>query len=208
MKATPDLLFQETMSGPLGLGARSPEVGKRWGRTSPLSLHATIRIDSMEDFLQDPAHTAWLGGQISFTPFAQHLPILRGSFHLFSNSNEPSMRLMRYGALFEHEGRAYWLSGTKYLRDDPGPDLWPDTTRLLTTLHEGQDERAPVVGAGVLSIGVRGLLALAASMRSPRGGPRELARFGRFFLGNLWDLYVHPPALSLAGLLNPRGAGV
>jgi len=208
MKSVPDLLFQETMSGPLGLGTRSPEVGKRQGRASPLSLHATIRIDSMEDFLQDSEHTAWLGGHVSFPAFAEHLPILRGRFQLFSPSHEPRMRLMRYGALFEHEGREYWLSGTKYLRDDPGPDLWPDTTRLLTTLHEGHDARGPVVGAGVLSIGVRGLLALVASMRSPQGGARELARFGRFFLGNLWDLYVHPPTLSLDDWLNPRGAGV
>jgi len=190
MPFAPDLLFHETLSGPMALGRRDPEHPVRHGRTTRLSLHATIRIDSMEDFLMDPEHVAWMGGHLSFPPLSKCLPIREGRFQLFSPSDDPLMRLMHYDARFEHEGRTYFLSGTKFLRDDPGPDLWADTTRLHTTLHEGHDERGPVVAVGVLSVGVRQLLALMASMRSPRGGPQALARFGQFFLGNLWELYA------------------
>ncbi|MCY1080539.1 hypothetical protein [Archangium lansingense] len=190
MPFTPDLLFHETMSGPMALGSRNPEHPARHSRTTRLSLHATIRIDSMEDFLLDPEHVAWLGGHLSFPPFSKCIPIRQGRFQLFSPSDDPLMRLMHYDALFEHEERTYCLSGTKFLRDDPGPDLWTDTTRLHTTLHEGHDTQGPVVGAGVLTVGVRELLALVASMRSPRGGSQTLARFGQFFLSNLWELYA------------------
>lgn len=190
MPFTPDLLFHETLSGPMALGRRESEHRTRHGRTTRVSLHATIRIDSLEDFLLDPEHEAWLGGHVSFPPFSQCLPIRQGRFQLFSPSDDPLMRLMHYGARVEHEGCTYFLAGTKFLRDDPGPDLWMDTTRLLTTLHEGHDERGPVVATGVLSVGIRELLALMASMRSPRGGPLTLVRFGRFFLGNLWELYA------------------
>jgi hypothetical protein len=190
MPFTPDLLFHETLSGPMALGKQGREYPARHGRTTRLSLHATIRIDSLEDFLMDPEHVAWLGGHLSFPPFSKCLPIREGRFQLFSPSDDPLMRLMHYDARFEHEGRTYFLSGTKFLRDDPGPDLWADTTRLHTTLHEGHDERGPLVSVGVLSVGVRELLALMASMRSPRGGPQALVRFGQFFLGNLWELYA------------------
>ncbi|HEX5750754.1 MAG TPA: hypothetical protein VFZ09_31300 [Archangium sp.] len=190
MPFAPDLLFHETLCGPMALGNRDAGPPARHGRTTRLSLHATIRIDSLEDFLLDPEHVAWLGGHLSFPPLSKYLPIHEGHFQLFSPSDDPLMRLMHYDARFEHEERTYFLSGTKFLRDDPGPDLWMDTTRLLTTLHEGHDERGPVVAAGVLSVGVRELLRLMASMRSPGSGPQALVRFGRFFLGNLWELYA------------------
>src|SRR5690348_2058859 len=49
MPFTPDLLFHETLSGPMALGRRESEHRARHGRTTRLSLHATIRIDSLED---------------------------------------------------------------------------------------------------------------------------------------------------------------
>ena len=77
-----------------------------------------------------------------------------GSFNLFKAGDDPNTRLMTYGMTFEHAGREYYLSGTKTIRDDKGPDLWRDTTRLYCRLHEGPDERGPVVGAGVLKLGL------------------------------------------------------
>lgn len=192
----PELLFRETMAGPMALGAWDPLHGEHVGRATPLTLTSTIRIASLDGFLSDPSHEARLAGEVSFPPFGEHLPILRGSFQLFSPTEEPSLRLMRYEVCFSHEGREYFLAGTKFLQDEPGSNLWLETTRLYTTLHEGPDTRGPVVGAGVLTIGVRGFLQLLASLRSPRGGAEALVRFGRFFLGNLWDLYVSPPVMG------------
>jgi hypothetical protein len=188
----PDLTFRETMSGPLTLGESDPMVGAGKGRHTPLTFHATISVDDMEAFIRAPAHAARLVAHVSYAPIGDYLPVKRGSFNLFKAGDDPNMRLMTYGMAFEHQGREYYLSGTKSIRDDKGPDLWRDTTRLYCHLHEGSDEQGPVVGAGVLKIGLGNLLRLMTSMRSARegiAGLQAVARFGRLFLGTLWDIY-------------------
>jgi hypothetical protein len=82
------------------------------------------------------------------------------------------------------------------VRDDPGFDLWRDTTTLFTRLHDGSDTTAPILASGVLTLGMAELLRLVASMevtnaRSLGEKAVTLARFGRFFMGELWDSYRH-----------------
>jgi hypothetical protein len=193
MRDTPDLLFRETMSGPLALEAWDPLHGEHAGHATPFTLSAVIRIDSLEAFLRDPSHEARLEGEVSFPPFGNRLLVHQGRFQLFAPTEEPGMRLMRYSVPFTHAGREYFLAGTKFLQDEPGSNLWRETTRLYTTLHEGSSVRDPVVGAGVLTINVGRFFQLLASLRAPRGGAEAVVRFGRFFLGNLWELYVRLP---------------
>jgi hypothetical protein len=122
----------------------------------------------------------------------------RGRFNLFRPGDAPGTRLMTYGLPFVSGARAYYLSGTKTIHDHEGWDVWRDTTRLACQLHEGEDERGPVVGAGVLSLGLRDVLALIASMGSCLPEPEGLQvrlRFGEFFLGSIWRLYA-PRILS------------
>jgi hypothetical protein len=189
----PDLTFRETLSGPLTLGESDPMVGAGRGRHTPLTFHATISVDDMEAFIRDPAHVARLVAHISYAPLGDYLPVKRGSFNLFKAGDDPDTRLMTYGMAFEHLGREYYLSGTKTIRDGEGADLWRDTTRLYCSLHEGTSERGPVIGAGVLKMGLGNLLRLVSSMRSGRegaAGVQAVARFGRYFLGTLWDVYA------------------
>jgi predicted acylesterase/phospholipase RssA len=189
----PDLTFRETMSGPLTLGESDPLAGAGKGRHTPLTFHATISVDDMEGFIQDPQHAARLVAHISYAPLGDYMPVKRGSFNLFKAGDDPNTRLMTYGMAFEHQGREYYLSGTKTIRDDKGPDLWRDTTRLYCRLHEGPDERGAVIGAGVLKLGLGDVLRLLSSMRSSReglAGVQAVARFGRYFMGTLWDVYA------------------
>ncbi|WP_224366106.1 patatin-like phospholipase family protein [Hyalangium versicolor] len=189
----PDLTFREMMSGPLALNETDPTVGAGKGRHTPFTFHATISVDDMEAFIRDPAHAARLSAHISYPPFGEDIPAKRGSFNLFKSGDDPNTRLMTYGMAFEHDGREYYLEGTKTIHDDRGPDLWRDTTRLYCRLHEGSDERGPVVGAGVLKLGLGDLLKLVSSMRSSREGAegvRAVMHFGQFFLGTLWDIYA------------------
>jgi hypothetical protein len=189
----PDLTFRETMSGPLTLGESDPLVGAGKGRHTPLTVHATISVDDLEAFIRDPQHAARLVAHVSYPPLGDYLPVKRGSFNLFRSGDNPSTRLMTYGMAFEHAGREYYLSGIKTIRDDQGPDLWHDTTRLYCRLHEGTDERGAVVGAGVIKLGLGDLLRMVSSMHSARegvAGVQAVARFGRFVLGTLWDLYA------------------
>jgi hypothetical protein len=186
--------FRETMSGPLTLGEAEPLAGAGKGRHTPFTFHATISIDDMEGFLRDPQHAARLEGRISYPPLGEDLPVKRGSFNLFKGSDTPGTRLMTYGMAFEVDGREYFLEGTKTIRDEKGFDLWHDTTRLYCHLHEGSHESGRVVGAGVLKLGVRDVLNIVRSMQSERRqGMQEveaIGKFGRFFLGTLWDVYA------------------
>lgn len=186
--------FRETMSGPLTLGETEPLAGAGKGRHTPFTFHATINVDDMDDFLNEPQHAARLDGRISYPPLGEDLPVKQGSFNLFKAGDTPNTRLMTYGMRFEAGGREYFLEGTKTIHDEKGFDLWHDTTRLYSLLHEGPDARGRVIGAGVLKLGVRDVIDIVRSMHSDRyDGRREaemMARFGQFFLGTLWDVYA------------------
>lgn len=188
----PDLTFRETMSGPLALGATDPVAGAHQGKDTPFTMHCTISVDDMDAFVRDATHSARLVAHVSYPPFGEDIPVRQGSFNLFRSGDDPRTKLMTYGLRFEAGGKEYYLEGSKTIHDDKGPDLWKDTTRLYSQLHEGGDARGPVVGAGVLKLGVGELLKLIGSMRSAREGTEgvgAIARFGRFFLGTLWDIY-------------------
>lgn len=87
-----------------------------------------------------------------------------------------------------------WLSGRKVLRRGPPWGLWRETTTLYVTLHQGTDAGAPIVAAGILRLGVLRFVALLANLhaRNCTGWwerTRTVARFGRFFAGELWRIY-------------------
>ena len=191
------LTFRETMKGGFALEETDPEAGHQKGERegSELSMHASIRIHDLKTFMDDPEHAGAITGHIDFTPFGENIPAKNGVFNLFSPADEPSTKLMVYELGFEHEGKDYYLAGRKVVHDDPGFDLWEDTTTLFTRLHEGLDADGPVVGAGVLSLGLKELMALVSTMRATNAGSaadaaKALAMFGRFFMGELWDSYA------------------
>ena len=98
-----------------------------------------------------------------------------------------------YEVAFEHNGKPYYLAGHKDVRE--GGELWGDTTTLYTRLHEGSDKAGKVIGAGVLTLGVNDLIALlrTVEVHNASSEPERLAviiRFGRLFLGELWDSYA------------------
>ena len=195
--ATLGLTFSETMAGGFALGETDPVAGKLAGRTAgtELAMHATITIRDVRRFVEDPAHDGELVGHIDFAPFGEAIPASSGAFNLFHPSDQPELKLMVYELGFTHDGQDYYLAGKKEVRDDPGFDLWKDTTTLYTVLHQGRDSTGPVVGAGVLRLGVKELAKLVSTVR-PIGASSVLdraeaiAHFGRFFMGELWDSYA------------------
>lgn len=92
------------------------------------------------------------------------------------------------------------LSGFKEIRDDPGFDVWTDTTTLFTRIYRGdiaagQETGAEVVAAaGILRIAFLDFLKEFTTfhVEGPTLADRTaaLGRFGRFFLGKLWDVYA------------------
>jgi hypothetical protein len=176
------------MSGPVALGASDPEVGAADPKAAELAIHCEISIDDIDRFVDDREHTGSITGSVEYEPFGGELPVSSGIFNLFSPGG-PNERLMQYRLAFEHDGQSYFLDGAKHVQDDPGFDVWKDTTTLYTVLHEGPDATGPVAGAGILSLGVEALTRMMSTMRPIEGGVEPLVKFGKVFLGSLWETY-------------------
>lgn len=194
---TVGISFREVMSGGFALGETDPAAGKQKGHNegSELTLHGSILIDDLDRFIAEADHLVELSGTIDFTPFGDGLASTSGVFNLFLPTDDPTLKLMVYEMGFTHEGKAYYFAGQKNVRDDPGFDLWSDTTTLYSTLHEGTDKSGPTIGAGVLTLGVKQLIQLLGTVAAPGADTfaeksQAIAKFGRFFLGELWDTYV------------------
>jgi predicted patatin/cPLA2 family phospholipase len=196
------LSFRETMKGHVGLGARDFEEGARQGRQAgtDLEVHLTIAIDGVNRFVTRPEHDATITGTVVSPAFGGERPVTEGRFNLFVDQVNASEKRMLYRLFFtDGTGRPLTLSGRKEIRDDPGFDLWHDTTTLYTVVleghvPEGKDAQAPVVASGVISIHMLDFLRQLTTFRvtGPTLGDRvsALTRFGRLFLGKLWDVYA------------------
>jgi hypothetical protein len=191
------IAFRETMSGHFALGETDPQAGDAAGKRAAtiLAMHAEVEIRDLDRFVSDSTHTGGLTGHIDFPPFGRQLAADHGVFRLFSPSGQQTLRLMVYELAFAHQGQPYYLAGRKEVRNDRGgADLWNDTTTLLTRLHRGADTTGPVIGAGILHLGVAELAKLVSTVRvtnadGPADQARTIARFGQFFMGNLWETY-------------------
>ena len=131
-----------------------------------------------------------LGGQ---------LPVERGWFNLFVPGSEAGVREMRYRLwLRDITGAPVTLTGFKTVRDDPGLDVWRDTSTLYVTLlagHVPPGGAGDVVGAGVLRILPRDFAVQLTTFRASGKGPLgSLAGFGAFFGSSLRDVYLRPAA--------------
>jgi cholesterol oxidase len=198
---TVGISFREVMSGGFALGATDPTAGEKQGRRegTEMTMHASILIQDIDLFIAEPGHPGSLTGTLDFTPFGNGLQATSGIFNLFRPTEDPTLKLMVYEMGFNHGGKSYYLAGQKNVKEDPITDLWKATTTLYSKLHEGTDKSGPVVGAGILSLGVRQLIHLVSTVEAPGATSfteksEAIAKFGRFFLGELWDTYVrHVP---------------
>jgi cholesterol oxidase len=190
------ITFDETMAGPFALGVDEPAAGAKAGRDAGtrLAMHATVSVPDLDAFLADSQHAGQLKGRVDFAPLGQGLAAPSGVFKLFAPSRKPGLKYMVYELAFEHDGKPHYLAGRKHVHDDPGVDLWTDTTTLYTTLHAGPDAKAPVAGAGVLRLDMGDFLKLMSTIkvtgtRSAKDRAAAVSTFGRFFMGELWDVY-------------------
>ena len=191
--------FSEKMEGPFALGATEPDQGKKKGKAdnTKMVMRGTIAIDDIDQFIADSDHEGELTGTIEFTPFGGPKPSKNGVFKLFSPTSDPKLREMVYEMGFEHEGQEYYMAGAKHVKHDRMFDLWADTTTLFTTLHEGSDKSGPIVGAGVLSLGILDLKSMLSTFEvTDADNPGEWSvgalKFFAFFLGAVVKLYKSP----------------
>ena len=191
------IAFEETMAGGFALGEKDPKAGRERGEAEGivLAMHAKVEIPDIDQFIDNPDHLGKLSGTVDFPPFTNSMVAPSGVFNLFSPSNDPSCKLMVYELAFEHNTKSYYLAGKKEVRDAMVTKMWTATTTLYTQLHEGDSKDDPIIGAGVLTLGMRQLIELVTTMRttnsvSPMDTTEALTKFGRFFMGDLWGSYV------------------
>jgi cholesterol oxidase len=102
---------------------------------------------------------------------------------------------MRYRMkLASSEGGTYFFDGFKRIHDDPGLDMWADTTTLFITVYEGDDDKGGVAGKGILHIRPQDFMKQMTTMRvrNAVSARQQLAlsgRFGAYFTGSLHDVY-------------------
>ncbi|WP_143002940.1 hypothetical protein [Nitrosospira sp. Nsp1] len=181
------------MAGGFTLGVTEPRIGAR--ATTLLAMHATIHIEDIKTFTADSQYRAGLTGHIDFPPFGPGIPAESGVFSLFMPSGEPALTYMVYELGFQHDGKSYYLAGKKQVRLGGFWKLWGETTTLYCTLHEGIDSTGPVVGAGILRLGVIELIKIlttahATNAATKRESAEALWQFFKFFVVKLMHIYV------------------
>ena len=190
MQATkPGISFRESMSGTVSLSEPQPQAAAN------LVMHASIQIDDIQAFIADPQHLAGLSGHIDYPPFGLAIPAETGVFGLFTPSGDPALTYLVYELGFQHQGQAYYLAGKKHVRIGMPWQLWPETTTLYVTLHAGSDATGPVIGNGVLRLGVSELLKLMLTLhptntRTVWQSVHSYGSFLGFFASELLRTYV------------------
>jgi hypothetical protein len=193
--------FTEEMLGHVTFGEEDFNRGAAADRPGAgfLKFHLTIVVDDIKRFGTDPTRQAGAFGWIESDALGGRLPVERGVFNLFVDT-EPGVKQMLYRLFFrDGVGHPLTLTGYKLVRDDAGFDVWRDTTTLFTRVlrghvEAGEDDGAELVASGVLRIRVRDFAKQLTTFRADGPGAvarlGALGRFGWIFLGQLAEAYV------------------
>ncbi len=196
----PGIQFTETMTGYFSANVKddykkAEQSGNEEGSTFKFTL--TIISDDVEEMLKNENHHAKMFGTVDAPGLSQEqLRVTDGSFNLFVKYQEDvDTRRMGYRMkLKSQEGEDLYFEGFKVIRDDPGLDLWSDTTTLYITVYKGKDEKAPVLGKGILKILPMDFMKQMTTMKVTNADSlvdrlKYKAEFGNFFAGTLFDTY-------------------
>jgi cholesterol oxidase len=156
----------------------------------------TITSSDLEEMIRDPEHAATMVGTVrAATLSADPLMVTNGRFNLFLDdpTNHRRKRMRYHMDLSTEDGTAYSFAGFKEITDDPGVDVWADTTTLYVTIREeGRSDGS--VGLGILRISPKDFMRQLTTMRAIGArGVLEAAeakmRFGRLFADELQEVY-------------------
>ena len=198
--STLGIQFTETMRGyfsnkVLDEYEEAAEQGKR--DDSKFEFTLTIISDDLDAMLEDEAHEAKMVGSATAPALSAHpMTATEGHFNLLVvDTDDPDTRQMRYRMrMTSQEGKVYYFTGFKNIHDDPGFDMWSDTTTLYITVYDGEDTESSVLGKGILKIETNDFRRQMTTMQvnnadNVKQRMEATARFGRFFAGELWKTY-------------------
>ena len=196
------LEFTEEMKGYVALGESDYDRGFQTGREQGnfLMFHLTIKIDDVNRFVANPRHEATAEGYAQCEALGGTLPVERGVFNLFVDETDPARKRMLYRLFLRGAaGEPLTLTGFKEIKDDPGFDIWRDATTLFTRILRGhvggaEETQAEAVASGIIQIHPLDFLKQMTTFEVD--GPTTVdkaaafAKFGKLFLGSLWDVYA------------------
>jgi predicted acylesterase/phospholipase RssA len=196
------LEFTEEMKGYLTPGEVDYDRGFRTGQANGTDamVHLTIRADDVNRLIDSPRHEAVATGYFNCPAFGGQRPVIDGVFNLLVDNQDPDRKGMYYRLFFtDNNANPLTLLGFKDVRGAPGSDVWTETTTLYTRILRGHvgpegDGGASVLAAGIIRIHMLDFFEELSTFRvdGPSGAARAagLVRFGRLFLGKLWDVYA------------------
>lgn len=195
--------FTEKMKGYFAFGETDPATGYRIGkqRVQKFMFTLTITAPDVERFVENADHTALATGTVDSDVLGGQLPVQKGWANLFVAADDELSREMQYRLWFsDMSGAPLTMYGFKTVRDDPGFDVWSDTSTLYITLMKGHIPRGgqgEVIGAGVLRIKALDFAQQLTTFRGEGGGAlASIAKFGVFFGSSVKDAYLAPAATS------------
>jgi len=193
--------FTEDMKGYVAFGQTNYQDGFDQGRRDGhfLMFHLTIRTDDVDHFASSPEHQAEALGYVQCDKLGGRRPVETGVFNLFVDTADNRRKKMKYRLFFHDDhGRPLTLTGFKDVQDIVGNDVWKATTTLYTNILEGhvtaaQEATATVVAVGIIHIELvdflKELTTIRASGPNVAGRAAAIEKFGRLFMGSLWDVY-------------------
>lgn len=198
-KDGPGISFTETMRGFVSTSVLDDyRAARDQGEhdNSILEFTVTITSPNVDRLIADPAHEALLEGTVTAPALSKTpLRVDGGRFHLLvRDPSRPGARKMTYDMpLVAEDGRRYHLEGFKNVHDDAGPTLWSDTTTLFVTVRD-VDAQGPVLAKGIITIHINDFRKQLGTMRAIGAANKleelkALAKFGRFFMGALNEIY-------------------
>ena len=193
--------FTEEMKGYLSPKAEAFDEGYEKGKQDGnyFKLHLTIRTEDLDTFLSSDDHQCEAIGYLEGDLIGGRCEIDKGIFNLFVDTADKNHRQMKYRLFFTTSlDKKFTLSGVKQIQDNPGLDIWSDTTTLFTNLFQGTVEEAKepktkTFATGILHIEAPDLAVQLTTFRTNattlQGRIQAYEKFGKFFLGSLWDVY-------------------
>jgi cholesterol oxidase len=201
--ATIGLSFAETMKGFLDLGHTPPDDfagGEKAGQKADRYVEFNLKMNAanVDEFLDEKTHAAAASGEIHVDGFTGpgKVPVTNGVFNLFVETDNFYERKMLYALPFYgQDGKPYLLDGFKEIKDHGRFDVWKATTTLYTAVREGHSRSGAVLATGIMHIHFLDVLKLVSTLTvsgttSPVEKAHTMERFGRAFVGTLWDLFV------------------
>ncbi len=194
------LQFTETMGGHFSTQEtkdyrKGADLGKASG--SPFRFTLTVSSNDLDDLLTNPQHQAEMVGTVTAPALSSDpLTVSQGIFNLLTVApgNSKARQMIYRARLKAESGKQYFMQGFKEIEDQPGLDLWSDTTTLFITIYDGDSEQNPIFGKGILHIKpldfVRQMTTIKVENASSTPEKLEaIARFGQFFAGQLFEVY-------------------